>query len=123
MNLTPVIWELWPAYFVKELFSTIEGNLKSLILLKSSAVAMTKKHKEKSSSKNENFYQIEIDLLLCLSLPSPEGALSTELISSPLEQGGHIPCVGHPSVRFQEAHFSSLYFVMPDFSCAPFDVE
>lgn len=95
MNLTPVIWELWPAYFVKELFSTIEGNLKSLILLKSSAVAMT----------------------------SPEGALSTELISSPLEQGGHIPCVGHPSVRFQEAHFSSLYFVMPDFSCAPFDVE
>ena len=54
---------------------------------------------------------------------SPFKFLSTEFISEPSEQGGHIPCTGHPIIHVHVAHFSSLFWLAPWVNCDPEEVS
>ena len=76
VNLTHVTWLECPLYWLYAAFSTGDGYLNNLTLLKSSPVTIT---------------------FLVLST-------SQELISSPDEHSGHIPCTGQPKIHVHVAH-------------------
>ena len=80
VNLTPHTYDEWPVYLTHPLLGLKQGNLNNLTLPKSSHVT---KH-----------------------LPSFD--LSTALISSPSEHGGHIPYTYHPYIHVQVDHAISL---------------